>query len=178
MSDEGPVRLGARATDDAPKHVVAHSRRNTRAVAWTTGVAFVVFITVAVWATDFVTFQGEWTIYTASCQGGTWNGPVCSGSLRPGPRYRFRALKAHREVLYWTSGESGRSGRYVDCDIEDGRHWECPPDETAPLTITHRMVHGIPSTEGTGRNLPFHRIPKWKWEALRVGLPIGSSASN
>ena len=86
-------------------HTVAHSRRNTRAVAWTTAVAFVVFITIAVWATDFVTFQGEWTIYTASCQGGTWTGAVCSGSLRPGPRYRFRALKAHREVLYWTAGE-------------------------------------------------------------------------
>ena len=73
------------------------------------------------WANDFVSLQGERTIYTAQCEQGSWNGKHCSGRLAAGPRYRFRALKAHREVIFWTVAVASEpSGKLTDCTIRDG----------------------------------------------------------
>ena len=33
------------------------------------------------WLTDFITVQGERTIYTVACQGGEWRGDLCTGKL-------------------------------------------------------------------------------------------------
>ena len=60
----------------------------------------VVAVGLAVWAADFVTLQGERTIYTAGCNGGTWVGNRCTGKLAAADRFRFRALKAHGEVFF------------------------------------------------------------------------------
>ena len=49
----------------------------------------------AAWASDFITMQGERTIYTVECRDGAWAGDRCAGSLTAGPRYRFRALTHH-----------------------------------------------------------------------------------
>lgn len=72
----------------------------------------VLFCAVAfsAWSTDGMTLQGERTIYTAGCQQGGWQGSECSGQLAASQRYRFRALKAHSEVLFWTTGAGGPSG--------------------------------------------------------------------
>ena len=128
---------------------------------------------LVVWVTDFVTLQGEWTIYTVACQGGAWRNDACSGTLVPSNRYRFRALHAHSEVLFWTAGEKGRSGRYTDCTIQDGRDWSCMPNADAVRTITHQMVQGRPVPDPGVPTIPFHRVPKWKWEMLRLGVPVG-----
>ena len=130
------------------------------------------------WATDFVTLQGEWTIYTADCVDGTWQGAECSGKLKASDRYRFRVLKAHREVLFWTLYDTGESGRFTNCDVQDGRTWTCPATANASRTITRRMTLGVPEDETTPGILQVHRVPKWKWEALQRGLPVGNTALN
>jgi hypothetical protein len=56
------------------------------------------------WASDFITMQGERTIYTVECRDGAWAGDRCSGSLVAGQRYRYRALPPHKEVIFWTVG--------------------------------------------------------------------------
>lgn len=132
----------------------------------------------AVWATDFITLKGEWTVYTVDCKGGSWENNACSGTLVPSRRYRFRALKAHSEVLFWIAGEKEPSGKYSDCTIEDGREWSCKPNADAVRSITHRMVHGCPMSDHSVPTLSFHQVPKMKWELLRLGIPVGRSAMN
>lgn len=134
-------------------------------------IAIVVAIGAAAWVTDFVTLQGEWTVYTASCEGGAWQGGECTGNQVSGPRYRFRALKIHREVLFWTAGERSESGRFSDCTIQDGRNWTCPPNGDAKKTITHQMVAGKPQADAAAHATEFHRVPKWKWELLNLRSP-------
>ena len=140
--------------------------------------AFVALVALlfAIWVTDFVTVSGEWTIYTARCDGGSWQGDVCGGTLKPGERHRFRALKAHREVLYWVVNEQGESGRYLRCEVKDGRNWTCPGDRQGPPAITDRMKHGMPIVPTGAASM--HRIPKWKWALLEAGLPAGHTASD
>ena len=47
--------------------------------------AFVILILVALgfaaWASDFVTMQGERTVYTVDCSNGSWQGNHCAGSI-------------------------------------------------------------------------------------------------
>lgn len=133
-------------------------------------------VCLAAWATDFITLKGEWTIYTVACQGGSWKNDNCTGTLVPSKQYRFRALQAHGEVLFWTSGERGPSGKYTDCTIEDGRDWSCRPNADAVRSITHQIVRGRPMPDPGVPTVPFHRVQKWKWEALRLGVPVGNTA--
>ncbi len=139
----------------------------------------VVALAIAIWATDFMTMEGEWTIYTASCDGGRWDGDRCvGGKFSAGERFRFRSLKAHHEVLFWTVGAtSGESGRYTQCDIRDGRNWTCPVNDHASRTITHQLARGLPDDGAGDPHQPYHRVAKWKWEALRQGIPVGSTAA-
>lgn len=131
-----------------------------------------------VWATDFVTARGEWTIYTVACKGGSWRDSDCSGTLVPSSRYRFRALKAHGEVLFWIAGEKEPSGKYIDCAIEDGREWSCRPTEDAVRTITHQMVQGRPKPDPSVPTISVHQVHKLKWIMLRLGIPMGHTAMN
>lgn len=118
---------------------------------------------------DFITPQGERTIYTAECKDGNWKAEECTGILIAGDRFRFRALKAHREVLFWTLGSSREpSGKFTDCDIRNGRNWNCKADTDLRLTITHEMVRGRPVSDASGKARQFHQIPKWHWLLLRI----------
>ena len=78
--------------------------------------AFVLLVLVALgfaaWASDFVTMQGERTVYTVDCTNGAWQGDHCSGQVAAGTRYRYRALKPHGEVIFWTVGTSEPSGKF------------------------------------------------------------------
>lgn len=133
---------------------------------------------VTAWATDFVTLQGESTVYTVDCRQGQWQGNRCTGSLVPGHRYRFRALKVHREVLYWIVAFPEPSSRYVDCTIEDGRNWTCPPNRQPSKTITFGMSRGEPVTDRSDSPLPFHAVHKLRWLLLKAGLPAGKTADS
>lgn len=131
------------------------------------------------WFTDSVTLQGERTIYTVECRDGSWDaaGSTCSGRLVAGERFRFRALRAHSEVLFWRAGVNENSGRLAGCTIQDGRNWKCPPGADAARSITLEMDHGEAVRDAQSPTRPFHAVPKWRWVALRWGLPGGTTAN-
>ncbi|MBL0426973.1 hypothetical protein [Ramlibacter alkalitolerans] len=128
------------------------------------------------WVTDFVTIQGESTIYTVACNNGEWRGDTCTGALAASGRFRFRALPRRKEVLFWTPGKNEPSGRFIDCRIEDGRNWTCPPSADAPRTITLSLEHGQATHDATGRTQSFRAVSKWRWMLLRWGVPTGRTA--
>jgi hypothetical protein len=129
-----------------------------------------------VWATDTVTLQGERTIYTAKCEQGSWQGERCSGKLVAGDRYRYRVLKAHSEVFFWTVGTSEPSGKFTDCDIQDGRNWRCKPNADVGRSITLEMSKGFALPDPTGAARSFHCISKLTWTLLDAGIPITDTA--
>jgi len=137
-----------------------------------------VLLLMALWAwlTDFVTIQGESTIYTVACSNGDWRGETCTGRLAPSDRYRFRALPRRQEVLFWTLGKAEPSGRFTGCQIADGRNWACPPSAEAARTITLALVRGRAVHDATGRAQAFRAVEKWRWMLLRWGVSMGRSA--
>lgn len=149
--------------DDKPRGSVA-----TRVLL---ALAAVAVAGMLLWASDQVTLQGERTIYTVDCAGGTWNGATCSGRLVPGKRYAFRASKTRHEVLYWIRGSEAPSGKYSDCTVANRDNWSCNVT-TAPAapTIAFDMVKGQPTRVGSGLVLPYHSVPKWKWWLMDAGF--------
>jgi hypothetical protein len=135
---------------------------------------------IVAWASDVITMQGERTIYTVKCDGGSWTGVRCSGKLVAGDRYRFRALKAHGEVFFWILGSTEPSGRFTGCDVEDGRNWSCRAKATsaeAARSVTLEMVHGQPVRDPAGGpTRPFHSVSKFTWVLIGRGLWFGDTA--
>ena len=147
-------------------------------ISWPLFFSVLLALVAAVWLMDGITFEGQRTIYTANCQDGNWDGSVCTGKLVPGERFRFRALKAHREVLFWTVGVANEaSGKFTNCEIQSGRNWQCQANADLPRTITREMVHGIPVPEAGGKTRPFHRVSKLRWYLLDLGIPTGSTVA-
>ena len=145
--------------------------------------AFVLLVFVALgfaaWASDFVTMQGERTIYTVDCTNGAWQGNHCSGRVAAGTRYRYRALKPHGEVIFWTVGTNEPSGRFKECTIQDGRNWVCKVCADAARSITLQMAQGVPVSAAPAVTRPFRAVPKWRWLLLQRGLTadLGVSAA-
>lgn len=139
--------------------------------------AVVAALGIAVWSNDFITPQGERTVYTAGCQQGAWIGNRCSGKLVAGERYRFRALKAHDEVFFWVAGDRTQSaGRFTECAIQDGRNWKCKANADAPRAIALEMSHGRPVTDPAANTRPFHAVSKLRWMLLNYGVSFGDTA--
>jgi hypothetical protein len=128
------------------------------------------------WLTDFVTIQGESTVYTVSCRDGEWRGEACTGELARADRFRFRALPRRHEVLFWTPGKAEPSGRFTGCQVQDGRNWSCPPSADAARTITLALVGGRAMHDASGRTQGFRAVTKWRWLLLGWGVPMGRSA--
>lgn len=126
-------------------------------------------IGVVLWASDKVTWQGERTIYTASCQAGAWENLRCAGRMAPAERYRFRADRARGEVVYRIVGAEAPAGRFTGCQVIDRDNWSCRPQPGALPTIAHEMAKGRPAGTVPGVDLPFHSVAKWKWMAMRAG---------
>jgi hypothetical protein len=134
-------------------------------------IAFIVLLlAVLAWSDDFVTLQGERTIYTVRCEGAPWRGMSCPGRLIAAERFRFRALKGRREVIFWELGSTDPSGKFAGCDIKDGRNWACKPDAEAARSIALVMAGGRPQHDATGATRPFQAISKWKWWLLYYGI--------
>jgi hypothetical protein len=146
---------------------------------WMAVVLILGFAAAVAWASDAISLQGERTVYTVDCLQGQWQGATCGGTLAAGKRYRFRALRAHSEVVFWTVGATDEpSGKFTSCSIQDGRNWTCPPNADAPRTITLQMVRGTPVPDTSGRVKAFHALAKWRWWLVSSGLPIGHTADN
>jgi hypothetical protein len=140
--------------------------------------AFVVVVLAALgfaaWASDFVTMQGERTVYTVDCAGGAWQGDHCNGQLTAGARYRYRALKPHGEVIFWTVGSADPSGKFSDCAIQDGRNWVCKVCPDAARSITLQMAQGLPVAGAPQVTRPFRAVSKWRWLLLQRGFTANS----
>ena len=134
---------------------------------WGFVIAVIAALGFAAWASDFVTMQGERTIYTVDCRDGAWTGNRCAGKLVAGPRYRYRALAPHKEVIFWTVGSDEPSGKFGECAIQDGRNWVCQANGDAARSITLQMVEGLPIA-GPGTK-PFRAVSKWRWMLLKRG---------
>ena len=137
---------------------------------WTLVAILLVVLGFAAWASDFVTMQGERTIYTVECRNGAWNGDDCGGKLVAGHRYRYRALKPHNEVVFWTVGTSEPSGKFSECAIQDGRNWVCKANEDAKRSITLVMANGVPASRDDAVTRPFRAVSKWRWLLLEGGM--------
>jgi hypothetical protein len=145
---------------------------------WLLVLLVLVVLGVCAWAADFITLQGERTVYTADCAQGNWKGNRCSGTLVAGERHRFRALKNHGEVLFWTVGSKDPSGKFNDCTIHDGRNWVCKVGPETPRAIAHEMALGKPVPDANGLTRPFHAVSKWRWMLLRYGITLGHEATD
>ncbi|MEO6363017.1 MAG: hypothetical protein ABIO71_07290 [Caldimonas sp.] len=141
---------------------------------WIVVIAVVGSLLFAGWASDFITMQGERTIYTVDCAGGSWQGAGCTGSVVTGPRYRYRALKPHREVIFWTVGSTEPSGKFNECSIQDGRNWLCKVCPDAARSITLQMAKGVPVPGPDSVTRPFRAVSKWRWLLLQRGLTAGT----
>lgn len=145
---------------------------------WYLLVPAVAAVGLVVWAADIVTLQGERTVYTAGCEGGTWVGDRCTGKLAAAERYRFRALKTHGEVFFWNVGvASDPTGKFTQCVIADGRNWSCKPNTDGPKSITLEMQRGRPVRDTSGKTRPAHIVSKLKWTFLGYGISWGDTAS-
>jgi hypothetical protein len=150
---------------------------------WASLIVLLAVLVFSAWASDFITMQGERTVYTVECSGGTWLDDRCSGRMVAGTRYRYRALKPHNEVIFWKVGSRDRSGKFDDCNIQDGRNWVCKPSSDAPRSITLVMSEGTPLPGPAGVTLPFRAVSKWRWLLLDRGfssdkpVPLTSAAS-
>src|ERR1700738_2155987 len=114
-----------------------------RALAWTLLVACLVVFVAFAWASDRITLKGQRTIYTARCDR-SWTEDKCTGRLLAADRYRFHALKAQGEVLYWTISSSAPSGTLTRCRVVDGRNWACEADRGPGAAIVRELRQGRP----------------------------------
>ncbi len=129
--------------------------------------------TVFIWSTDRVTLQGERTIYTVNCRGGSWQENRCSGEITVGPRFRYRALKLRGEVLFWVLGSQEASSKLTGCLIQDGRNWTCPASADAPKSLTLALSRGDPVRYPGWPTRPFHSTSKFGWWLLDAGISFG-----
>jgi hypothetical protein len=137
---------------------------------WSLVILVLAVLTFAAWASDFITMQGERTIYTVECRDGAWKDDRCSGKLVASQRYRYRALKPHNEVIFWAVGSKEPSGKFDECTITDGRNWVCKAGPDAPRSITLEMAEGAPVPGPPNVTLPFRAVSKWRWILLDRGL--------
>lgn len=144
--------------------------------ACTIAVPVVAFLLVSAWLHDFITLDGARTVYTAECDGGQWRGPVCTGTLRAGERYRFRAFRPRGEVIFWMAFSPEPSGKLTPCAIENAKQWLCKRGADSGRTITHEMKFGQPVHEPSGPARPFHAVSKLKWLLLDAGVPMFHTA--
>jgi len=126
---------------------------------------------VFIWSSDRITLEGERTVYTVICEQGAWDGLRCTGRIVAGDRHRFRSSRSRSEVVYWIAGSAAPSGKYSECDVTDRDFWSCKTQAGELPTIAHEFSDGRPVPRAAGIDLPFHAVNKWKWWALRLGIP-------
>jgi hypothetical protein len=122
-------------------HSGAPSRRHERLANICLLAVFLCMIAYA-WATDYIGIAGERTIYTILCSGSIWSDSTCTGKVVLCEHYRFRALKVHREVLYWKVGATEPAGKPTKCEVMNGRNWSCPGNDEASRAVALQMVRG------------------------------------
>lgn len=145
-----------------------------RRIVFLLAMAFI--FAVLAWASDKVGIEGERTVYTVQCVGGSWQGNVCTGRLAAGDLHRFRASRSRGEVIYWIASSPAPSGKFTRCQVKDRGNWKCgAPPPGQPPTITREMANGRPVREA-GQGADFHAVRKWEWWLVRTGIPLVKTA--
>jgi hypothetical protein len=141
-----------------------------------TGIAGMLsLVTVQVWVNDCITPQGSWTLYSAHCHAGAWQGDRCAGRLVAASRYRMRIDRNQAEVAVVNATTKAPAGTLTRCDIQDGRNWTCQSAAPGTVAVVRRLRYGQP--ESTPRLPDGDRVvAKWRWMLMRVGLPAGIRA--
>src|SRR5215213_1171280 len=93
------------------------SRASWKGRAWLALVAAVLGLTFLAWSSDTITLQGEWTLYTARCERGAWQGKHCTGQLIAAERHHF-LVDGSSDVAFEVLGDRSSSGRLSQCTIE------------------------------------------------------------
>ncbi len=145
---------------------------------WLLGFALLAIIAFILWGSDWITLQGERTIYTVRCDQGVWEGTKCTGRLLPGDRHAFRASRTRNEVIYWIRESRAPSGKYTDCMVKDRDNWTCNVRIDQEPAITYEMSKGKPTHTAMSEIMPFHAVPKWEWWLMKVGCRFFHNASN
>ena len=140
------------------------------------GIALVALVVIALWASDRITLQGERTIFTVKCDGGTWQGRRCTGTMVRGEQYAFRASHTRNEVLHWVRWSKAPSGKFTDCMVKDRDNWTCNVQFDQKPALALEMARGKLTRGGPGITMPFHSVPKWKWWAIDMGIHAFSEA--
>jgi hypothetical protein len=141
---------------------------------WFISVLLLLIVVGLVWASDQITLQGERTIYTVTCDHGTWSGNRCTGALAPSDRHAFRASRTRQEVIYWIRGSQQPSEKYTDCRVENRDNWACRARaDQKPLPL-RELIHGrpTPAFEDSTTAVRLHAVAKWKWYAVQIGLRV------
>lgn len=154
----------------------AATARSHERLAYLLLVVLSLAIVAYAWSIDFLSFDGERTVYTVRCTGGTWQGPTCSGTLALADRHRFRALRLHKEVLFWTVASTEPAGKLQGCTVVSGRNWTCSANDQPPWAVATQMVHGEAVLEEHARAAGLRSISKMRWFFARMGVPLGHSA--
>jgi len=136
---------------------------------WTFLILVLAGFVLLAWASDRITLQGERTVYTVNCEGGSWEGLRCSGHMVAGMRHRFRASRRRSEVLYWVADSPATSGKYTDCRVVDRDNWACEEHSGQPAAAAQEFSHGRPLIHRGASGVQVRAIAKWKWWALRAG---------
>ena len=77
--------------------------------------------------------------------------------------------------MYWIAGSASASGKYTDCNVTDRDLWSCKP-HSGEQPSSRMVVRWPPGHRAPGDDLQFHAVTKWKWWALRMGIPGFSKA--
>ena len=144
---------------------------------WVLGIGIVAIIAAMMWGSDWITLQGERTIYTVRCDNGSWDGDRCTGRLVPGDRHAFRASRSRNEVVYWIRESKAPSGKYTDCMVKDRDNWSCNVRTDQKPAITFEMTHGKPTHTQMNDMASFHAVAKWEWWLMKLGCRFFHNAA-
>lgn len=145
---------------------------------WFLGIGIVAIIAAMMWGSDWITLQGERTIYTVRCDNGSWDGDRCTGRLVPGDRHAFRASRSRNEVVYWIRESKAPSGKYTDCMVKDRDNWSCNVRTDQKPGITFEMTHGKPTHTQMNDIGAFHAVAKWEWWLMKLGCRFFHQATD
>jgi hypothetical protein len=145
---------------------------------WFLGVFVLLIVIGLVWASDQITLQGERTIYTVTCERGTWSGDRCTGTLAAGERHAFRASRTRQEVIHWIRGSQEPIEKYTDCRVANRDNWACRARADQKLLFTSELINGRPTPTAADSTTAarLHAVTKVKWYALKIGLRVFADA--
>ena len=99
-----------------------------------------------------------------------------TGDWRPFPIPRIEG--ASRSTVLTSGSTTERTGKFNDCEIQDGRNWRCKANAEFPRTITREMVRGCPVKDTTGQARSFRQVSKLRWFLLKYGMPTGNAVAS